>query len=209
MAATVSIRAAEAADLDAIRAIYALEVLEGTASFELEPPDRAELAARLAAVREARLPWLVAEVEGEVGAYAYAALYRSRPAYRHTAENSVYVARSARGRGLGRLLLDRLVVECGAAGYREMVAIIGDSANLASIRLHEASGFRHVGTLTAVGLKFGRWLDTVLMQRALPAAPAMDRRDAAPSLASAGGAGQHDAGAARDRDGGALDGREA
>jgi L-amino acid N-acyltransferase YncA len=163
------IRPAEPADLADVQAIYAVEVLEGTASFELEPPDRAELLARLGAVRQARLPWLVLESEGRVRAYAYAALYRTRPAYRHTAEDSVYVARDARGRGFGRMLLERLIGECGTAGYRELVAIIGDSANVGSIRLHAACGFRHVGTLENVGLKFGRWLDTVLMQRSLGA----------------------------------------
>ena len=167
MPATPRLRHATPADLDACRAIYALEVAEGTASFELEPPDLAEIRRRHAAVVAAGSVWLVAELDGGIGGYAYAGAYRPRPAYRHTLENSVYVARDARGHGLGRLLLDRLVLETAAKGFREMVAVIGDSANAASIGLHAACGFRHVGTLENVGFKFGRWLDTVLMQRGL------------------------------------------
>jgi phosphinothricin acetyltransferase len=161
------IRHAEDEDLDACRAIYALEVLEGTASFELEPPDLEEMRRRHAAVLALGSVWLVVEIDGEVQGYAYAGTYRPRPAYRHTLESTVYVARAARGHGIGRLLLDRLVAETAARGFRQMVAIIGDSANLASIALHRSSGFRYVGTLEGVGHKLGRWLDTVLMQRPL------------------------------------------
>jgi L-amino acid N-acyltransferase YncA len=163
----VVIRHATPGDLDACRDIYALEVLEGTASFELEPPDLEEMRRRHEAVMAIGSAWLVAETEGEVAAFAYAGAYRARPAYRFTLEDSVYVARWARGQGLGRLLLDRLVVETASRGFREMIGIIGDSANTASIALHLACGFRHVGTLEKVGRKFDRWLDTVLTQREL------------------------------------------
>lgn len=162
-----TLRPASPGDLPAIAAIYAVEVLEGTASFEIEPPDEAEMARRLADVLGRGLPWLVAELDGEIAGYAYAGPYRTRAAYAATVENSVYVARSCRGHGIGRMLLDALIEACAAAGRREMVAIIGDSANAASIRLHEACGFRLVGTLQGVGRKHGRWIDTVLMQRSL------------------------------------------
>jgi phosphinothricin acetyltransferase len=164
---SVILRHAAEADLEACRAIYALEVREGTASFELEPPDLDEIRRRHAAVLEMGSVWLVAELDDGIGGYAYAGAYRPRPAYRHTVENSVYVARWARRRGLGRLMLERLVLETASRGFREMLAIIGDSANRASIDLHATCGFRPVGTLENVGFKFGRWLDTVLMQRAL------------------------------------------
>jgi L-amino acid N-acyltransferase YncA len=161
------IRDALEADLEGVAAIYELEVLEGTASFELEPPDLAELGTRWRAVRAAGLPYLVAELDGRIAGYAYAGPYRTRPGYRYTCEDSVYIARFARRQGLGRLLLDRVIAEATASGRRQMVAIVGDSAHLASIRLHERAGFRVVGTLQDVGCKFGRWLDTVIMQRPL------------------------------------------
>jgi phosphinothricin acetyltransferase len=167
MSTSLHLRPATAADLPAIQAIYAPEVLEGTATFELQPPDAAEIGTRLAKVEEQRLPWLVAELSGTVAGYAYAAPYRDRPAYRFTVEDSVYVARTARGHGLGRALLKAVVDSARAAGMRQMVAVIGDTANESSIRLHEACGFSHVGTLRDVGFKFGRWLDTVLMQRSV------------------------------------------
>lgn len=163
----LQVRPARAADLPTIQAIYAPEVLEGTATFELEPPDTAEIGARLAKVEAQRLPWLVAELNGAVAGYAYAAPYRDRPAYRFTVEDSVYVAGSARGHGLGRALLAAVLDGARAAGMRQMVAVIGDTANEGSIRLHQACGFAHAGTLRDVGFKFGRWLDTVLMQRPL------------------------------------------
>jgi L-amino acid N-acyltransferase YncA len=154
-------------DLEAVLAIYAREVREGTASFELEPPDLAELTARWQAIRRARLPYLVAEHGGRIAGYAYAGPYRARPGYRYTVEDSVYIAPWARRQGIGRALLDAVVSGAAGCGMRQMVAIIGDSAHLASIRLHEQSGFRLVGVLENVGCKFGRWLDTVIMQRAL------------------------------------------
>jgi L-amino acid N-acyltransferase YncA len=154
-------------DLPGVCEIYALEVREGTASFELEPPDLAEMSARFAAIDAAGLPYLVAELEGRIAGFAYAGPYRPRPAYRHTVEDSVYVARFARRQGIGRTLLHAVIERATARGLRQMVAIIGDSAHAASIRLHAEAGFRLVGTLEHVGWKFGRWLDTVIMQRAL------------------------------------------
>ncbi len=160
------IRPAEPSDLEAVQAIYALEVLEGTASFETTPPDLADIERRHHAVLDAGLPFLVAD-DGAIGGYAYAAPYRDRPAYFPTVEDSVYVARSHRGRGIGSALLEGVIVASIAAGRRQMVAVIGDSANLGSIRLHEKAGFRMVGTLEDVGFKFGRFVDTVMMQRSL------------------------------------------
>ena len=167
MSEAVVLRPAMEADLDGCRAIYALEVAEGTASFELDGPDLGEMRRRHAAVTALGSVWLVAELADGIGGFAYAGAYRPRPAYRHTLENSVYVARRARGRGLGQMLLQRLIDETTERGFREMIAIIGDSGNHASIRLHERCGFARVGTLEQVGYKFGRWLDTVLMQRHL------------------------------------------
>jgi L-amino acid N-acyltransferase YncA len=167
MPTNVRLRPAETGDLAALAAIYTPEVLEGTATFELEPPDAAELGARLAKVRELGLPWLVAEEGGRIAGYAYAGMHRDRPAYRFTVEDSVYLAPWARGRGIGRQLLEAVVAGSRDAGMRQMVAVIGDSANLGSIGLHRACGFLDVGTLRDVGFKFGRWLDTVLMQRRL------------------------------------------
>ncbi len=161
------IRAATAADVAAMAAIYGPEVLGGTASFETEAPGAAEMAARLARVTAAGWPWLVAEADGAVLGYAYAAQFRDRPAYAATCENSVYVAASAQGRGIGSALLAALVEAARAAGFREMIAVIGDSGNAASRRLHAAGGFRDAGLLTNVGHKFGRWLDVVYMQRTL------------------------------------------
>jgi L-amino acid N-acyltransferase YncA len=164
-------------DLPGVREIYALEVREGTASFELEPPSLAEMAARFAAIDAAGLPYLVAELDGRIAGYAYASPYRPRPAYRYTVEDSVYVARFAHRQGVGRALLGAVIERATARGMRQMVAIVGDSAHLASIELHRRAGFRLVGTLENVGWKFGRWLDTVIMQRALGAgagAPAPD-----------------------------------
>ncbi len=163
------LRAMQPADLPAVQAIYAVEVRQGTASFELEPPDVAAIAARWAKVKACGLPWLVVDTEHGVGGYAYATPYRERPAYAATVEDSVYVAPWARGRGLGRMLLAEVIAAAGSAGMRQMVAVIGDSANLGSIRLHRRCGFVHVGTLRHVGRKFDRWLDTVLMQRELVA----------------------------------------
>ncbi|KTS70579.1 GCN5 family acetyltransferase [Pseudomonas oryzihabitans] len=167
MNTTLQLRDATPEDLPAIQAIYAQHVLHGSASFEVEPPDVAELGRRLAAVRQAGLPYRVAELEGEVVGYAYAVLYRPRPAYRHTAEDSVYVRDGLGGRGIGQRLLAEVIEGCTAAGFRQLVAVIGDSANQASIALHRRLGFRPVGTFEAVGFKHGRWLDSVLMQLSL------------------------------------------
>ncbi len=167
MPSAIRLRSAAPADLPAIHAIYAPEVLRGTATFELDPPDLAELGQRLAKVQSAGLPWLEAELDGATAGYAYAAAYHNRPAYRFTVEDSVYVAEAWRGRGVGRALLDELIASARKAGRRQMVAVIGDSANEGSIRLHRACGFCDVGTLRHVGFKFDRWLDTVLMQRSL------------------------------------------
>lgn len=165
--APVAMREAAPRDVSRIAAIYAHHVLHGLASFETEPPDEAEIARRLGEVRARGLPYLVAEADGRVVGYAYAAPYRTRPAYRYTVEDSVYVDRQSAGRGIGRRLLERLVADATACGCRQMIAVIGDSANRASIALHEACGFARVGLLPAVGFKLGRWVDSVLMQRAL------------------------------------------
>jgi L-amino acid N-acyltransferase YncA len=164
----LSIRPATSADIPAIARIYGEAVIAGTATFELEPPGEAEMAARMRQVTDGGYPYLTAELEGGVAGYAYAGAYRLRPAYRFTVENSVYVSPLAQRRGVGRALLAALIVECGRRGFRQMVAVIGDSANqAASIALHRAAGFREVGTLADVGFKHGRWLDTLLMQRRL------------------------------------------
>lgn len=164
---TVGVRASRESDLPALHAIYAHHVLNGLASFELEPPDREAFARRREALLAEGLPYLVAEVEGRIAGFAYCGPYRPRPAYRHTVENSVYTAPGLERRGVGRALITALIEQAAAAGYRQMVAIIGDSGNEASIALHEALGFRRVGTLESIGYKFGRWVDTVIMQRAL------------------------------------------
>lgn len=156
-------------DLPAIQAIYAHHVLHGIASFEEVPPDAAELGRRRADVLARGLPHVVAERGGAVIGFAYAGPYRTRPAYRHTVEDSVYVAHGLAGGGVGRALLERVVALCEAAGCRQMVAVIGDSGNAGSIRLHESLGFQRVGLLPSVGFKLGRWVDSVLMQRALGA----------------------------------------
>lgn len=167
MASDISLRDATPDDLAAITAIYAHHVRTGTASFELEPPDEAELARRMQDVRSRGLPWIVAIRHGQVAGYAYAAPFRLRPAYRFTLEDSVYVREGEGRRGIGSLLLAELLARCEAGGYRQMVAVIGDSANAASIALHARHGFRHAGLLAASGWKFGHWVDTVLMQREL------------------------------------------
>ncbi len=167
-ASTLRIRPAEARDLSVITAIYADAVLNGTATFEIDPPDLDEMKRRLAALEAGGFPYLVAEQDGAVAGYAYAGTYRTRPAYRFTVEDSIYVAPGAQRRGIGRALIDRLIVEAEARGYRQMIAVIGDSAaQTPSIALHRAAGFQLIGTHEAVGFKFGRWLDSVLMQRPL------------------------------------------
>ncbi len=166
---SVAIRPSAEADIAEIAAIYADAVLHGTASFEIVPPDETEMARRRRAVLAAGLPYLVAEDGGRVLGYAYAGPYRTRPAYRSTVEDSIYVAPDAQGRGVGRALLTRLIAEAEARGFRQMVAVIGDSGNVPSIGIHRALGFSLIGTLRDVGYKHGRWLDSVLMQRALGA----------------------------------------
>ena len=164
---TPVLRPASIADIPAITRIYAHAVETGTASFELEPPDEAEMARRMQTLLGGKFPYIVAEVDGSLAGYAYASLYRTRPAYRFTVENSVYVAPDMHRRGIGKMLLDRLIEECTALGFRQMIAVIGDSDQAASIGLHRACGFAPAGNLKNVGYKFGRWLDTPLMQRAL------------------------------------------
>ena len=163
----MQLRPATPEDIGEIHAIYAHHVLEGLASFEEEPPSEAELRRRYDEVTGRGLPYLVADFGGLVAGYAYCTLYRTRSAYRYALEDSVYVRPDAQGRGIGKTLLGELIRRCSAAGLRQMVAVIGDSHNAGSIGLHEALGFRRVGTLTSVGFKLGRWVDTVLMQRAL------------------------------------------
>jgi len=165
---TVVIRPAKTSDIPAIARIYAHGVVHGTSSFELTPPDEAEMARRMTELISKGFPYLTADVDGSLGGYAYAGLYRPRPAYRHTLEDSVYVAPNMHRRGIGRALLVALIETAEARGFRQMIAVIGDSPNQAgSIGLHEAVGFRHVGILQDVGFKLGGWRDTLLMQRAL------------------------------------------
>jgi len=167
-----SIRPALPRDIPAITRIYAHAVTFGTASFEIDPPDEAEMAKRQAALLSAEYPYLVAGHGGRIAGYAYAGPYRARPAYRWTVEDTVYVAPESQRLGIGRALLARLILAAEAAGFRQMIAVIGDSAQAPSIELHRAAGFRMVGTLEAVGYKHDRWLDSVLMQRTLGKAAA-------------------------------------
>jgi L-amino acid N-acyltransferase YncA len=164
----LTIRPAAVSDIPAITHIYAAAVEHGTASFELEPPDEAEMTRRMERLREGGYPYIVAERAGAVAGYAYAGSYRARPAYRWSVEDSVYVDPQCQRAGVGRALLARLIAEAETAGFRQMIAVIGDSANQTpSLELHRHAGFRLVGTLENVGFKHGRWLDSVLMQRAL------------------------------------------
>lgn len=164
----VLLRPAEARDIAEITAIYRPEVLAGSATFELEPPDEAEMARRWGGILGNGFPYLVAELDGRVAGYAYANLYRTRPAYRFTVEDSIYVRADAQGRGIGRKLLEELIALCTAGGSRQMMGVIGDSINQkGSVRLHEALGFTIAGRLPSVGFKHGRWLDTLIMQRPL------------------------------------------
>ena len=163
----IPIRPAQPRDLAAITRIYDHAVRHGTASFEIEPPDEREMARRYEALRAGGYPYLVAELDGAIVGYAYAGPYRARAAYRWSVEDTIYVAQSSQRRGIGRALLERLIADAEAGGFRQMIAVIGDSANASSIELHRAAGFRMVGTFDNVGFKFGRWLDSVLMQRPL------------------------------------------
>ena len=161
------IRPATEADLPFVTEIYDREVREGTATFELDPPDLAEMTRRFRSLIDGGFPYLAAEVDGRTVGYAYAGPYRPRPAYRFTVENSVYLHPSTHRRGIGLQLMQQLLAECVQRGYRQMIAVIGDSANAGSVGLHTRCGFRMIGTHPNVGLKFGRWLDTVMMQLAL------------------------------------------
>lgn len=165
-----TLRASQPLDLPAITAIYRHHVLNGTGTFEIEPPSLAEMSARRQDVLDKKLPWWVAEDDdGAILGYAYANWFKPRPAYRFSAEDSVYVADAARGQGIGKLLLQALCRECEAAGVRKLIAVIGDSANHGSVGVHRATGFSNVGTLRSVGWKFERWLDVVMMEKSLGA----------------------------------------
>lgn len=167
MSGALILRPSEDADLPAIQQIYGHAVLHGTGTFETEVPDATEMARRRAEVLGRGLPWLVAEREGRILGYAYANYFRPRLAYRFCLEDSIYLHPDAQGQGVGRLLLAELIARCEAAGARQMLAVIGDSANQGSIGVHTALGFEHTGILKSSGWKFGRWLDVVLMQRQL------------------------------------------
>jgi phosphinothricin acetyltransferase len=161
------VRDASDADMPTVQRIYAHHVLKGLATFEEEPPSTEELLSRRGAIGALGLPYLAAELDGAVVGYAYAAVYRTRPAYRYTIEDSVYVADGLGGRGIGRALLAELIARCETGPWRQMIAVIGDSGNAASIAVHRSLGFDHIGTFRSVGFKLGRWVDTVLMQRPL------------------------------------------
>ncbi len=171
-----AIRDATQADIEAIASIYAHHVRTGFGTFDEEPPQPAHMAERMVRIAELKLPYAVATVGREVVGYAYAAPYRPRSAYRFTVEDSIYVAPDVQRRGIGAVLLQEIVERCGEAGLRQMIAVIGDSANHASIKVHAKCGFRHVGVLADVGFKAGRWVDTVVMQRELRTANA-ERRE--------------------------------
>ncbi|UTD26922.1 GNAT family N-acetyltransferase [Bradyrhizobium sp. WD16] len=164
---SVDIRPTTPADLPAITAVYGEAVRTGTATFELDPPDLAEMTARFDVLMRGGFPYFVAVSNGAIAGYAYAGSYRARPAYRFTVEDSIYLAPWAQRRGIGSKLLTRLVDEATTRGFRQMIAVIGDSANAGSIGLHTRAGFAMTGTFYAAGFKFGRWLDSVLMQREL------------------------------------------
>ena len=166
-ASPLLIRPAVAADLPAITAVYGWNVQNGTGTFELDAPDLNEMTRRHADLTGKGLPWLVAERAGTVLGYAYANHFRPRPAYRFCLEDSIYLAADVQGQGLGRLLLAELIGRCEAAGTRQMLAVIGDSANAGSIGVHRSLGFEQVGLMTSVGWKFGQWRDVVIMQKSL------------------------------------------
>lgn len=167
MRTAVDVRDAREGDMRFVQEIYAHHVLHGLASFEEEPPGIAEMIGRREGVLKLGLPYLVAEMDGRIVGYSYASLYRPRPAYRHTIEDSVYIRDGFAGNGIGRELLSELIRRCEAGPWRQMLAVIGDSANAGSIGLHGSQGFRQIGRLDAVGFKFGRWVDSILMQRPL------------------------------------------
>lgn len=165
--AVITVRDGSLSDVAEVLRIYTPYVLHGLATFEEVPPTIEEMTKRRNSIITVGLPYLVAINGEEVVGYAYATAYRPRPAYRHTVENSVYVTQAAHRSGVGTALLQALVARCEAGPWRQMVAVIGDSANAGSIAVHRKTGFTHVGTLSAVGFKHGQWVDTVLMQRAL------------------------------------------
>ena len=167
----VIVRDAADADMAAVRSIYAYYVLRSCASFEEESPDLEEMRIRRSAILERGLPYLVAEADGEVVGFTYAAPFRTRSAYRYTIEDSIYVAPSIVRRGIGITLLQTLIDRCTALGFRQMIGVIGDSANFGSIGLHRRVGFRQEGVLRGVGLKFGNWIDVVIMHRPLGELP--------------------------------------
>lgn len=173
------IRPSAPADLPAITAIYGWNVLNGTGTFELDPPDEAEMARRRDDVLSKGLPWLVVERGNVVLGYAYANHFRPRKAYRFCLEDSLYLSGDARGQGLGRLLLAELMARCEALGARQMLAVIGDSANLGSVGVHRTLGFQHIGVMKSTGWKFDRWLDVVIMQKALGEGDTTNGRDCA------------------------------
>ena len=166
---TTTVRASQEADITAITAIYAHHVLHGTGTFEIDPPGSADMAMRRTAVLGKGLPYLVAEQAGQVVGFAYCNWFKPRPAYRFSAEDSIYVADSAHGQGVGRQLLHALACQAEAAGVRKLLAVIGDSANTGSIGLHRALGFTEVGVMRSVGWKHGAWRDIVLMEKTLGA----------------------------------------
>ena len=178
MPSPLLVRPSTPADLKAIHAIYAHAVQHGTGTFEIEVPTVEEMARRRDDLLSKGMPWLVAEQGDRVIGYAYAGPFRPRPAYRFSVEDSIYLDPDAQGRGVGRLLLAELLARCQSAGARQMLAVIGDSANLGSTGVHAALGFERCGLLRAVGWKFGRWLDVVLMQRPLGAADSSAPQDA-------------------------------
>lgn len=171
-----TIRDAQPDDFPAIQAIYAHHVLHGVATFEEIPPSVDEMRGRHAGIVALGMPYLVAERDGRILGYAYVSTYRARPAYRYTVENSVYLSTDAARQGAGTALLIALIARCEQGPWRQMVAVIGNSENHASIGVHRKLGFEMIGTMPAVGYKHGRWVDTVLMQRALGAG-----RNAAPA----------------------------
>jgi L-amino acid N-acyltransferase YncA len=166
----VRIRTAAPGDIAAISRIYADAVRNGTATFEIEPPTEAEIARRVQALLANNYPYLVAERSDAIAGYAYAGPYHLRPAYRWTVEDSIYLDPQFQRQGVGRLLMRKLLADAETHGFRQMIALVGDSTNTASIALHSAAGFQRVGTLRSVGFKHGRWLDVVMMQRPLGSA---------------------------------------
>jgi len=167
VSSAVILRSATPDDLPEITRLYGHYVATSTATFDTEPPSVEKMAGRMAAIRQIKAPFLVAEIDGELAGYAYATAYRPRPAYAGTVENSLYLAPHHTGRGLGRLLLNHLIADCQQTGFRQMIAVVAGSDNIASLALHQSCGFVVAGRLTNVGYKFDRWLDTTLLQRPL------------------------------------------